>query len=222
MKSVFHLRTLEIALAVAGVGAAAVGATRLLEGWAFQKQADLFAAPQNGGQHSPQTAVAATLQRFIAPSAVRVLGRLSIPRLHTSVLVIDGDDDLSLRLGVGHVRGTKMPGESGNIALAAHRDTFFRELRNVRAGDRVVLKTRDVTTVYNIATSRIVNPDDTSVLSDTSDPQLTLITCYPFGFVGEAPQRFVVTALVEKDGERVAVRRKAKSSATGHGRHSSA
>ena len=173
-----RFRKTEYLLALAGLGLVVFGAGRLLQGWLFEKQANLFASSAQG-PHVESSPLLSSVARLVTPSAVQVLGRLSIPRLHASVLVVEGDDDLSLRLGVGHVPGTSMPGEVGNVALAAHRDTFFRQLRNIRAGDRVLLTTHDRTMAYHIERSRIVAPDDVSVLKAGGDSQLTLITCYP-------------------------------------------
>ena len=123
-----------------------------------------------------------------------LIGRIDIPRLGVSAIVRKGVDDRTLRRAVGHVPETALPGEAGNVALAGHRDTFFGPLRRVREGDRIRLRTPDGDFNYVVRESRIVEPTDLSVLAPTSGATLTLITCYPFNYVGPAPQRFIVRA----------------------------
>ena len=128
------------------------------------------------------------------PAAGTALGRLEIPRLRVSAIVRAGSDSRTLRLAVGHIGGTALPGEPGNIGLAAHRDTFFRRLGEIRADDLIRLVTADGTYVYRVQGTQIVDPRDTWVLDPTADPALTLVTCYPFRYVGSAPRRFIVRA----------------------------
>ena len=128
------------------------------------------------------------------PATGTTLGRLEIPRLGVSAIVRAGSDARTLRLAVGHIGGTALPGESGNIGLAAHRDTFFRRLGEIRQHDEVRLVTREGTFTYTVHATGVVEPRDTWVLNQTGEPALTLITCYPFRYVGSAPQRFVVRA----------------------------
>lgn len=128
------------------------------------------------------------------PARGTTLGRLEIPRLGVSAIVRAGSDARTLRLAVGHIGGTALPGEQGNIGLAAHRDTFFRRLGEIRQDDLVRLVTREGTFTYTVHATEIVEPRDTWVLNQTDAPALTLITCYPFRYVGSAPQRFVVRA----------------------------
>ena len=122
-----------------------------------------------------------------------LVGQLEIPRLNVSVIVIEGDDDATLARAVGHVRGTALPWESGNTVMAGHRDTFFRPLKNLGEGDQILMTTPRGTFEYRVA-SRIVEPDDLSVLAPTSARSLTLVTCYPFVYVGRAQKRFIVHA----------------------------
>lgn len=128
------------------------------------------------------------------------IGRLEIPRLGLSIIVREGVDAETLRLAVGHIPGTASPGDTGNVGLAGHRDTFFRRLRDVRAGDEVRLTTVDGRYTYRVRSTSVVAPDDTSVLDGTARPSLTLVTCYPFYFVGAAPKRFIVRAEQSRDG----------------------
>jgi sortase A len=128
------------------------------------------------------------------PKLHDVIGRLDIPRLHVSTIVLEGDDDGALGLGAGHVPGTALPDQSGNVGIAAHRDLFFRPLRNVAKNDRITLTTSGGTYQYMVESTEIVRPDAVRVLAATRDAELTLVTCYPFYFIGDAPLRFIVHA----------------------------
>jgi sortase A len=128
------------------------------------------------------------------PAPGDLVGRLEIPRLGLSAIVFEGDDDRTLKLGVGHIPGTALPGPRGNMALAAHRDSFFRPLHEIRRADEIELTTALRTYRYRVSDVSIVRPDDVAVLRDTARPSLTLVTCYPFWWVGNAPKRFVVHA----------------------------
>jgi sortase A len=122
------------------------------------------------------------------------IGRLEIPRLGLSVVVLEGSDAGTLRLGVGRLPNSALPGDPGNVVLAGHRDTFFRSLREIRPGDRISLRTPEGTFPYTVDWTTVVNPTDTSVLLPTPAPSLTLVTCYPFYYIGSAPRRFIVRA----------------------------
>jgi sortase A len=122
------------------------------------------------------------------------IGSLEIARVHLLASIVEGDDDASLEIAVGHLPDTPMPWEEGNSAFAAHRDTFFRPLRNVRPADEVRLATSHGDFRYRVVKTMIVNPEDLWVLDPTARPTVTLITCYPFNYVGHAPQRYVVRA----------------------------
>lgn len=122
------------------------------------------------------------------------LGRIEVPRIGLTAMIVEGTDAKILQRAVGHVAGTALPGEPGNIAIAAHRDTFFRALRNIRKDDEITLTTLDGTYSYRVDSTQVVDPDDTAVISASANSILTLVTCYPFYFVGPAPKRFVVRA----------------------------
>jgi len=122
------------------------------------------------------------------------LGRIEISSIGLAAMIVEGDNGRTLRLGVGHIAGTALPGEQGNIVLAGHRDTFFRSLRKIRDGDEITLTTLNGTYRYRVDSIQVVSPKDTEVLGDSASSILTLVTCYPFYFVGPAPQRFVVRA----------------------------
>jgi sortase A len=128
-------------------------------------------------------------KQFGAPMAV-----LQIPKIHLAVPLLDGTDDLTLNHAVGHIAGTARPGEQGNIGIAGHRDGFFRGLKDVKLGDRIELRTLKGMDTYVIDQIRIVTPDNVSVLRPRTAPSLTLVTCYPFYFIGSAPKRYVVMA----------------------------
>jgi sortase A len=123
-----------------------------------------------------------------------VLGRLDIPRLGLSVAVLQGTGPRMLRLGTGHIEGTPLPGEPGNSGIAGHRDTFFRGLKDIRKTDEIQFQTTTELFRYEVDWVKVVPPDDLSVLAPSTESSLTLVTCYPFYFVGPAPKRFVVRA----------------------------
>jgi sortase A len=127
-------------------------------------------------------------------SGMAVLGRLDVPRIALSVTVAEGASPRVLRLAIGHVPGTAMPWSSGNVALVAHRDTFFRRLGEIHRGDVIQITVPGSQYRYKVAFTSIVRPDETWVLQPATGQTLTLITCYPFHFVGAAPSRFVVRA----------------------------
>lgn len=122
------------------------------------------------------------------------VGILSVPRLKLSTAVVEGDSDEVLETSAGHLPDTPWPWQPGNAAIAAHRDGLFRELRHVKVGDVIEMKTARGDFQYRIAALSIVSPTDVSVLDETEQPSLTLITCYPFYYVGHAPKRFIVRA----------------------------
>ena len=123
------------------------------------------------------------------------LAILRIPRIRLEVPVLKGTDELTLNRAVGHIEDTAMPGADGNAGIAGHRDGFFRGLMNVVPGDAIELESLHGTEVYRIERTWIVNPDDVSVLDPTPGRSLTLVTCYPFYFIGSAPQRYIVRAV---------------------------
>ncbi|HET9212765.1 MAG TPA: class D sortase [Thermoanaerobaculia bacterium] len=123
-----------------------------------------------------------------------LVGRVEIPRLGISTIVLEGVGSKTLRRGVGHIPETAPPGTGGNVGLAAHRDSFFRGLKDIRKNDIIRLKTLDGSYRYRVESTEIVTPEDTQVLADTGVPELTLVTCYPFYYVGSAPKRFIVHA----------------------------
>ena len=123
-----------------------------------------------------------------------VIGELEIPRLQVSVMVFEGDDARILGKGAGHIPGTALPPGNSNIGIAAHRDTYFRPLRGIHVNDVVALKTPAGTSQYAVTETEIVRPSDVSVLARAPGRDLTLVTCYPFFYLGRAPERFIVHA----------------------------
>lgn len=191
------LRWLERGLLAIGVSLGAWCAAVLVEA-RFHNAAPLR---DNGQLVVTQTAVpvlpgdAGTPPRN-APTAPAgtLLGRLEAPSVRLSASVLEGSDDATLSRGAGHIEDTPLPGETGNIGIAGHRDTVFRPLRNIKVGDALTLTTADHAYRYRISKTLIVGPDDVYVLDPTPQPTLTLVTCYPFEFIGHAPKRFIVQA----------------------------
>jgi sortase A len=133
----------------------------------------------------------ATTEHVLDP---HLFGRIEIPRLGLEAIVREGEDEVTLSRAVGYLPGTARPGEGGNTALAGHRDTFFRSLKGIEVDDRIRLVTRDETYEYRVDSLRVVQPTEVSVLESTGTEELTLVTCYPFRFIGPAPARFIVKA----------------------------
>ena len=125
------------------------------------------------------------------------LALLRIPALDLEVPVLEGTDEVTLNRGVGRIAGTSLPGQGGNIGIAGHRDGFFRSLKDIRTGDAIELATTSGTDVFVVDQIRITNPADVSVLRPRAKRSLTLVTCYPFYFVGPAPNRYIVEASLE-------------------------
>jgi sortase A len=130
-----------------------------------------------------------------------ILGRIEVPRLGLSAPMIEGTSNRALRRGVGHVEHSAYPGERGNVALAGHRDTWFRKLKGVERGDLIRMRTPDGSFVYAVESFKVVDPERGDLLQETGSPRLTLVTCYPFHWVGPAPRRFVVFARPIEPGD---------------------
>jgi sortase A len=129
------------------------------------------------------------------PAEGELLGRIQIPRIDVTAVIVEGVGKTSLRRAAGHIPGTALPDQDrGNVGIAAHRDSFFRGLKDIQKDDTIELTTLDGTRRYRVEWTKIVQPSDTSVLTATDGPALTLVTCYPFYYVGSAPKRFIVRA----------------------------
>jgi len=127
---------------------------------------------------------------------------LRIPKLKLAVPVFDGTSEINLNRGAARIEGTAAIGAAGNLGLAAHRDGFFRPLKDIRVGDPLYIDTIARTLIYRVSSIRIVTPTEVDVLAPTDKPSVTLVTCYPFYFVGSAPKRFIVQAQLEDAGRR--------------------
>lgn len=123
-----------------------------------------------------------------------IVGRLTIERLRLSTIVREGSGQDTLGIAVGHIPGTALPGQGGNVGIAGHRDTLFRGLRGIQDGDMIRFEMLDATYNYQVESTQIVAPSEVSVLKAGSHPELTLVTCYPFNYIGSAPDRFIVKA----------------------------
>jgi sortase A len=163
----------------------------LVDTWAFQK-----AERRQLERLMPAAMpIASALPDRSPPTTARgLIGRIDIPRLGLSAIVIEGTSRTTLRHAVGHISGTALPGQSGNVGISGHRDTFFRPLRNIRQNDIIAVTTPLGEYRYRVVSTRIVNPHDIEVLDPGDNEVLTLVTCYPFYFVGAAPDRFIVRA----------------------------
>jgi sortase A len=123
-----------------------------------------------------------------------LVGQLEIAKVGLSAIVLEGVGSRTMRVAIGHVPGTPKPGQPGNVALAGHRDTFFRPLRQIRINDEISVDTRLQMFHYRVTSTEIVNAHDVAVLESHHKNELTLITCYPFSYIGPAPKRFIVHA----------------------------
>jgi len=159
------------------------------ESWAFEQQLGGEPVSMRGFLvHAASFAEPAT------PAEQSIVGQIEIPNIGLKAVILEGASRKTLAAAVGHVPGTALPGSKGNVALAGHRDTFFRGLQDIRPGDRIQVVTLEGSFEYRVQDCHVVGPRDTSVLQDTPEPALTLITCYPFHYVGPAPERFIVRA----------------------------
>lgn len=189
------LLAIEICLLAAGGGAIGYCVRQWIEMQRFQaEQARIFDLARLGA--TPHSAPQALASRQ-SPATEKVVGRIQVARLGISAMIVDGVSDPELARAVGHIPGTPLPGELGNVALAGHRDTFFRPLRNIRIADEIDIATLKGKFRYRVTSTAVVDPGDVSVLKPTPDHSLTLVTCYPFDFIGSAPKRFVVWAKSE-------------------------
>jgi len=157
-------------------------------------------------------------QRLAPPSAPRflsegdMLGELQVPRLQLDTIVVQGDSNATLKKAVGHLPDSALPGQWGNVALAGHRDTFFRSLKDIKVGDEIRLKTPERNFEYRVESIKIVGPRDVVVLKSLTGHNLTLLTCFPIYYVGPAPKRLVVRAReIETPQQRVVDQNAAKS-----------
>jgi sortase A len=170
----------------------------LVDAWIFQRRESreldrLLRDRRVVSETTPQPGLSAT-PKSATVAADGLIGRIEIPRLLLSAVVVEGVDKTTLRHAVGHIPGTALPGEAGNVGLAGHRDTFFRSLKDVKIKDEVQFSSLEGNFQYEVESLRVVDPDNVGVLASSGHNVLTLVTCYPFYFVGPAPQRWIVRA----------------------------
>ena len=169
------------------------------ENWAFEQRlrgeaVSLAALMVPGGEHSAPDPTATTAKELPTADERSLVGRIEIPRIGLKAVILEGVGQQTLALAVGHIPGTAMPGRTGNVGIAGHRDTFFRGLSGVHTGDKIVVTTLNTLYEYSVKSFEVVGPKETRVLDDSSEPTLTLVTCYPFHYIGPAPKRFIVHA----------------------------
>jgi len=145
---------------------------------------------KGGNKAAPVDSIAVVAR----PDKHGVVGRLEIPRLGVSVMVVEGVDDSDLKRAVGHISRTALPWESGNVGIAGHRDTFFRPLRSIQPDDTITVSSLHGAYRYRVVSTNVVRPKDIQVLYPARRDSLTLVTCFPFEYVGSAPKRFIVRA----------------------------
>jgi sortase A len=160
----------------------------LVDAWIFQKR-------ESGDLDRLLRAQRSATERAPAVARNGLIGRIVIPRLLLSAVVVEGIDKTTLRRGAGHIPGTALPGERGNVGVAGHRDTLFRPLKDLKISDEIEFSTVSGDFKYVVESLHVVDPGNVRVLAPSSENVLTLVTCYPFFFIGAAPKRFVVRAI---------------------------
>src|ERR1022692_3172370 len=170
----------------------------LVDAWIFQTRQNAVLDRQlrerRAASETSQPQSSAVPSRAPALAVDSLIGRIEIPRLLLSVVVVEGVDKTTLRRAVGHIPGTAMPGEAGNVGLAGHRDTFFRPLKDLKIKDQIQFSTLKGNFKYEVESLRVVEPDNVGVLAPSGENVLTMVTCYPFYYVGPAPKRWIVRA----------------------------
>ena len=188
------MRCAQYGFTVAGILALGYCLTVFLEAKLFEDRAarefTRELRPNLAGPAPPSGSIAAA----VTPENDGVIGRLEIPRIGLSVMVVEGVEDSDLKRAAGHIPGTALPGEAGNVGIAAHRDTFFRPLRSIQPNDTITVRTLRGAYRYRVVSTKVVRPEDIDVLYPMGRDTLTLVTCFPFDYVGSAPKRFIVQA----------------------------
>ena len=159
--------------------------------------------PQPSRAQLPGDSAATTSRPPVVHARRAWIARLEAPSVALSATVLEGSDDGTLARAAGHIEDTAFPGQPGNIGIAGHRDTVFRPLRRLRTGDALTLSTSDRVFHYRVSDTKIVSPQDVYVLNPTDRPAVTLVTCYPFEFIGHAPRRFIVRADLVSESARL-------------------
>ena len=208
------LRVTADLLIVLGVGGMLVWVWGLSDGAVYQYTQNVqFSAEAAhsdfriaGNPVVPEASPAALVSRWLAPALPRrdplLLGRLEIPSIHLNVMVREGVDAASLRKAAGHLPSSALPGQAGNVVVLGHRDTFFRPLRGIAQGDPIRVRTRSGSFQYVVDSIQVVPPEQSLAFQeDMPAKSITLITCFPFDYVGPAPRRFVVRARMLRNHE---------------------
>jgi sortase A len=196
------LRSLERALLAAGLALAIWCGAVLLDAH-FVAQMPLPNPPKAAAASAPVASVTPGVVIGLTPIAGSWVARLDAPSVRLSATVLEGSDDATLARGAGHIEDTPFPGQPGNIGIAGHRDTTFRAVRNLHVGDPLELTTSDWIYRYLITKAFIVEPEDVYVLDPGDGPMLTLVTCYPFTYVGHAPHRYILQAALVDQVARI-------------------
>jgi len=195
------MRLISWMLIAAGLSLAGYGAYQYYlsrQGQIVAKE-EWSAGPQTAEEPVPSSPPVAS--RYFDPYKLGdPVAKLRLPRLDTTLYVVEGTDQKDLKKGPGHMPGTALPGVNGNCVIAGHRDTHFRPLQNIREGDEVVLDTRYGTFRYKVRSMEVISPTNVASLRPTQNAVLHLITCYPFNYVGHAPKRMVIEADLMKPG----------------------
>jgi sortase A len=206
------MRIIEKMLWIAGIASLGIFCAHLVAG-EWQRSSDLAAfkaalaepasaveLPRDRINPTPEQSLwsegrIAAFEESQSQSTSEVLGILEIPRLDLEVPVYNGASDLHMDRGAARIEGTAMPGEPGNLGVAGHRDGYFRVLKDIELGDEIKITTADGSESYIVLELKIVDPTEVEVLNPTEQQSVTLVTCYPFYFVGHAPERFIVRAV---------------------------
>jgi sortase A len=171
----------------------------VVDAWVFQRRESsdldrLLRMQSAASAGTPESKSSTPPRPAIAAVTDGLIGRIEIPRLLLSAVVCEGIEGNTLRRAVGHIPGTALPGQPGNVGLAGHRDTFFRSLKDLRVKDEVEFSTLKGNFKYEIESLMVVEPDNVVALASSGENELTLVTCYPFSYIGSAPKRFVARA----------------------------
>jgi sortase A len=197
-------RTLSWLFILVGLTLGGLGVYEYYAGKVAQKQAEeQWKSPSAAGTNEPEEPVPARLPAKSMPyfdpyRPGQTVAKLLLPGLATPLFVVEGTDQQDLKLGPGHMPGTALPGVAGNCVIAGHRDTHFRALKGIHKGGQLEIETKYGKFLYTVRSMEVVSPTNVSSLYPTTDAQLHLITCYPFNYVGHAPQRMVIEASLQR------------------------
>jgi sortase A len=206
VRPILNRRVISLSLVVIGV---------VLLGYVAGQYWGMYRSQQNLEAEWQRQAATVSVPGQASISPDQLLTRLEIPRIQMDAIVVEGASRRELSEGPGHMKQTAQPGETGNAVITAHRDTFFRHIYELTKGDQIKVRRSGRIFTYEVTGKRIVMPEDISVIKQTNDPQLTLITCYPTYYIGPAPKRLVVfSKLVDSDGQPPS--QAAQAHATGH------